>query len=140
MPPKARIEDLCFKGALSVLEPDQLRLLDHSSTTDIIWSYLCLLMNKANNAENRRACYDVYKRKRIIFQPFINQLLENYAAQSNNHQEDTLPSSSNGEKKIVEANNLTQANIPIRVCTRIEMHLSCFRCHSFMSGTMCRNE
>ena len=117
MPPKARIDDDSFQRILSALEPDQIRQLDSASTTDLIWAYLCVLMNKANNAENRRACHDVYKRRRAKFQPFINQLLEKYATQASNHQSGFID-----------------------VCIKVEMSLSFVFFIISLSGTIGRNE
>ena len=68
MPPKARIEEESFQRALQSLAGDEIALLDTSKSTADVWTRLCILMDKADNMENRRACYDVWKRKRAKWQ------------------------------------------------------------------------
>jgi hypothetical protein len=109
MPLKVRIEEEAFQRALYALGKDQLCLLDSSSTTSAIWGFLCVLMNKADNIENRRACYDVWKRKRIKFQPIVDELL----------QRNTFKCTSD----MSELNNETPVNIPVDVCKIVEINI-----------------
>lgn len=117
MPPKARIDADSFKQALSTLKPDQLRQLDTFATTDPLWGDLCVSMGKANNAENRRACYDAYKRKRATFQPFVNQLIQKNDIELIARQFDALPSPSNGTSEATQINSTPmQVAIVCQVC------------------------
>ena len=73
MPPKARIDDESFQKALSSLAGDEIALLDTSKSTADVWNRLCILMDKADNTENQRACYDVWKRKRSKWQHSVER-------------------------------------------------------------------
>lgn len=108
MPPKARIDENSFQQVLSLLELNQLHQLESSSTTDPIWGYLCTLMNKGNNPENRRACYDIYKRKRVKLQSVLHQLVENHALQTIIHRSSSPPHTPSNNETIVEIKNPTQ--------------------------------
>jgi hypothetical protein len=131
MPSKGRIEEETFQRALHTLATDQLCLLDSSSATSVIWGSLCISMHKADNLENRRACYDVWRRKRVKFQPVVDELLQRNTIQSAIHQIDSSLVSADNVKEmastnittkridsseISELNNKTSVNIPINVC------------------------
>ena len=74
MPPKARIDEQSFQKALRALPADELNLLDSSSTTGAVWSHICLSMGKPDNTENRRACYDIWKRKRFGSHDIVDEI------------------------------------------------------------------
>lgn len=143
MPPKARIDDDSFKQALSTLDTDQLRQLDAFSSTDPLWGYLCVSMGKANNAENRRACYDAYKRKQLKFQPLVNQLIQGKGFEPIVRRLDAspLPLPSNDRSEMIEISNPTQVAIACQVCKLFHVCLSSI-CVLFcrMSGALCRSK
>jgi hypothetical protein len=138
MPLKARIEEEAFQRALYALGTDQVCLLDSSSTTNAIWGHLCVLMNKADNFENRRSCYDMWKRKRAKFQSIVDELLQKNTFKARIHQFDP-PSISvndvkriadtntstkhNSELEILEQNNEKSINIPVNVCKIVEINI-----------------
>lgn len=142
MPPKARIDDDSFQQVLSTLKSDQLRRLDDSSTTDLIWGYLCVAMGKANNAENPRACYDAYRRKRVKFQTVVNQLIQENALQSIVCQSDPLPlpSPTNDRNEMVEISIPKPVAIASQVCQMLRVCLrSICRLFCRMSDVLHRN-
>lgn len=110
MPPKARIELDTLQRVLYTLEADKLCLLDSSSATSEIWGYLCILMNKADNTQNRRACYDIWKRKRLEFLCIINKSLQKNISKSTIHQSDSSSIPSNNMREIVEINKTTKCD------------------------------
>ena len=61
MPVKSRIEENAFHNAIRSLRMEELTLLNNSKLTSHIWSVLCVQMRKADNTENRRACYDAWR-------------------------------------------------------------------------------
>ena len=71
MPPKARIDEEVFEKALQSFRIGDINLLDNSKARADIWGQLCILMDKADNMENRRACYDMWKRKRHKLQNIV---------------------------------------------------------------------
>ncbi|CAF1327049.1 unnamed protein product [Rotaria sp. Silwood1] len=75
MPPKGRIDEEVFQRALQTLNNNEIRVLDGSKATADIWGRICTLMNKADNVENRRACYDSWKRKRHVWNNLISDTL-----------------------------------------------------------------
>jgi len=138
MPPKARIESEAFQRALYTLEPDKFCLLDSSSTASAIWGYLCVLMNKADNAQNRRACYDIWKRIRVEFLSIIDESLQKNTLKSTIHQSDPSPIPSNDVREMADTNkttkysgevemsslsNVTPVSIPIHVYEIAEINI-----------------
>jgi hypothetical protein len=92
-------------------------------------------MHKADNLDNRRACYDVWRRKRVKFQPVVDKLLEENTLESTIHQIDSSLVSLDNMKEMTNTNNTTKRidssekselnhktsdNIPINVCKIIE--------------------
>ena len=75
MPPKSRMEEKIFQNALRSLRIDQLLLLNSSKLTAGIWSRLCIQMGKADNTENRRACYDAWRQNRFDSNNIVNSIL-----------------------------------------------------------------
>jgi len=76
MPPKSRIEEKAFEKALRSLRIDELYLLDSSTSTGDVWRRLCVEMRKPDNIENRRACYDGWKKKRYNSYGIVNSILQ----------------------------------------------------------------
>ena len=76
MPPKSRIEAVAFQNALRLLNIDELNSLVSSKLTSGIWSRLCALMDKADNTDNQRACYDAWRQKRYDSHNIVNRLLQ----------------------------------------------------------------
>ena len=74
MAPKARIDEHSFQKAIRAIPLEELNLLDSSSTTGAVWSHMCLLMGKPDNTENRRACYDIWKRKRFGSHDIVDEI------------------------------------------------------------------
>ena len=58
MPRQRRIDEDAFKTALRSLSIDQIMSLDNCKTSADVWGEICIKMNRGNNAENRRACFD----------------------------------------------------------------------------------
>ncbi|CAF4547766.1 unnamed protein product, partial [Rotaria socialis] len=77
MPPKGRIDEEIFLKTLRTLHNDEIRMLDDSKARANIWGHICTSMDKADNVVNRRACYDLWKRKRHICNNLINDTLSN---------------------------------------------------------------
>jgi hypothetical protein len=75
MPSKTRIEEKVFQNALRSLGTDELISLNNSKLTGDIWSRLCVQMGKADNIENRRACYDIWRQKRYNCRDIVNSIL-----------------------------------------------------------------
>ncbi|CAF4796092.1 unnamed protein product [Rotaria socialis] len=75
MPPKGRIDEEIFLKTLRTLHNDEIRMLDDSKARANIWGHICTSMDKADNVVNRRACYDLWKRKRHICNNLINDTL-----------------------------------------------------------------
>ncbi|CAF3851389.1 unnamed protein product, partial [Rotaria magnacalcarata] len=63
MPRKARINEESFEKALCEIGIDDVALLNSSKSSADIWGRICSRMGKGDNIENRRACYDFWKRK-----------------------------------------------------------------------------
>jgi hypothetical protein len=116
MPHKVRIEEDAFQKVLHTLGPDKLCLLHSSSTTSSIWGYVCVLMNKADNIKSRRACYDIYKRKRVKLQYIVDELIQKNTLTTTGHPSDPTPFSSDNLKEIVDAGTTTPAGISVNVC------------------------
>ena len=76
MPPKSRIDEKDFEKALRSLSIDDLHLLDSSASTADIWGRLCVHMRKSDNSENRRACYDAWKKNRYNSHNIVNNILQ----------------------------------------------------------------
>jgi hypothetical protein len=75
MPAKSRIEERAFQTALRSLRIDELSLLDNSTSAGDIWSRLCIQMGKANNIENRRACFDAWKKNKYNSHEIVSGIL-----------------------------------------------------------------
>ena len=76
MPPKPRIEEKDFTNALRSLSIDELHLLNNSATSGDVWKRLCIVMEKPYNIENRRACYDAWKKNRYNSHNVVNIILQ----------------------------------------------------------------
>ena len=103
-----------------------------------VWGFLCVLMNKADNVENRRACYDVWKRKRVKFQPIVDELLQRNTLQSTVHHFDASSISTDDVKEMADTNRTTKysgtsdmselntetpVNVPVNVCKIAEINI-----------------
>lgn len=73
---KTRLEEEAFQKALQQLCTDEIALLDNSKAKDTVWGHLCILMSKADNDENRRACYDAWKKNRFNAHDIVNEMLQ----------------------------------------------------------------
>ncbi|CAF1331295.1 unnamed protein product, partial [Rotaria sp. Silwood1] len=76
MPPKTRLEQEDFEKALQALNTDEVALLDRAIASADIWGHLCLLMGKANNKKNQRACFDLWNRKQYQLHRIVNNMLQ----------------------------------------------------------------
>ncbi|CAF3077096.1 unnamed protein product [Rotaria sp. Silwood2] len=76
MPPKARLEQDAFEKALQALSTDEVAFLDRATPLSDIWGHLCLLMGKANNKKNQRACFDLWNRKQYQLHNIVNNTLQ----------------------------------------------------------------
>ena len=74
MPRQRRIDDETFKRALYSLSIDQIISLNDCQTSADVWGQLCMKMGKANNQENRRACFDLWRRKQYKCEEIINNI------------------------------------------------------------------
>jgi len=83
MPQKGRIDEEAFLNALQSMRTDEIASLDNFKSTAEIWSQLCILMNKADNMGNQRACYDMWKRKRYNWQDIVSNTLQVCVLRSN---------------------------------------------------------
>lgn len=63
MPRKARIEENIFRVKIDELHLQDFVSLESATSSAEIWGRLCKMMKKSDNIENRRACYDLWKRK-----------------------------------------------------------------------------
>ena len=72
MPQKGRIDEEVFQNALRSMRTDEITSLDNIKSTAETWGKLCILMSKADNLENRRACYDMWKRKGYKWQDMVS--------------------------------------------------------------------
>jgi hypothetical protein len=98
MPPKGRVEAQSFQNALRSLQSEELNLLDNSSTTGAIWGHLCLLMGKPDNTEHRRACYDIWKRKRFGSHDTVDEIRRKGISQCVLDRSDPSSASSNDKR------------------------------------------
>ena len=76
MPPKTRLEPDAFQEALRALSTDEVALLDRATLSADIWGHLCLLMDRANNKKNQRACFDLWNRKQYQWHSIVNNILQ----------------------------------------------------------------
>ncbi|CAF0914813.1 unnamed protein product [Adineta steineri] len=83
MPPKSRIDEKAFQKALQSLRIDELHLLDSSTSTGGVWGRLCIEMSKPDNIENRRACYDAWKKKRYNSHDIVSSILQEVQQSTN---------------------------------------------------------
>ncbi|UJR13060.1 hypothetical protein I4U23_000086 [Adineta vaga] len=91
MPRQGRIDDKAFKNALNSLSIDQIMSLDICKSTSEIWGELCIKMGKKNSAENRRACFDLWKRKGYKSEEIINNMQQENEHVDNNNFVELVP-------------------------------------------------
>ncbi|CAF3760562.1 unnamed protein product, partial [Rotaria sp. Silwood1] len=105
MPPKARLEQDDFEKALQALNTDEVALLDRATLSADIWGHLCLLMGKANNKKNQRACFDLWNRKQYQLHRIVNNMLQDTQQSNNNN------TTQNDVPKIDQKNDRMTMNI-----------------------------
>ena len=74
--------------------------MDSSSTTGGVWSHICLSMDKPDNTENRRACYDIWKRKRFGSHDIVDEIRRKGMSQCVIDRSDSPSVSSHDERDV----------------------------------------